>query len=130
MAKRKEWKPKNKLEAFIAQSIDVSGRTQAEIAADCDYQKPNIITMFKQGSTKIPLGKVPCLANAMGVAPAKLMRLVLQTYYPDVHKTLSDVFGDILSPDERKLIAAVRKKTNDGDIDLTPTQIKKAVAAL
>ena len=51
---------------FIAAQIAMSDKTQREIALALGYDKPNIITMFKQGLTKIPLNKVAPLARVGG----------------------------------------------------------------
>jgi len=43
---------------YLNQQIALSGVPQTEIAEKLGYDKPNIITMFKQGKTKIPMNKI------------------------------------------------------------------------
>tara|TARA_R110002110_G_scaffold376568_2_gene586697 strand:+ start:205477 stop:205764 length:288 start_codon:yes stop_codon:yes gene_type:complete len=71
-----------------AKLIERSEKTQREICEDIGYPHPNIITMFKNGETKVPLNKVPALAQALEIKPDKLMRLALQEYYPDAYQAI------------------------------------------
>lgn len=48
---------------FIADRLAESDKTQREIAEECGFEKPNIITMFKNGTTKLPLNRIGPLAN-------------------------------------------------------------------
>ena len=60
---------------FIADRLAESDKTQREIAAECGFDKPNIITMFKNGSTKVPLNRIGALAKALDADPAHMLRL-------------------------------------------------------
>ena len=40
-------------------------KTQAQIAAEAGYPNPNMITMIKQGTSKVALDRVPALAKAL-----------------------------------------------------------------
>ena len=80
------------------------------------YENPNIITMFKQGLTKVPLGKVGNLAKALDVDPVFLFRLVMQEYSPETLIAIEEIFeSSILTGNERELIAAYRKATHGTD---------------
>ena len=68
---------------FIADRLAESDKTQREIAQECGFEKPNIITMFKQGATKIPLNRIGALAKAIDVDPAHLLRLAMKEYMPE-----------------------------------------------
>ena len=61
---------------YIDKKIDeLKGvKTQREIAAEIDYDKPNMISMFKRGEARVPLDKIPLLAKALGVDPAHMFR--------------------------------------------------------
>lgn len=73
---------------FLTRAIKASGKTQSEICADIGYSKPNIITMFKQGKTKVPLDKIGPLAIALEVDARDFFRIVLGEYMPDTLKTI------------------------------------------
>jgi len=51
-------KPKLTVAQYLTMKIDESGKTQREIATEVGYDAANVITMFKQGSTKLPLNTV------------------------------------------------------------------------
>ncbi len=53
-------------------------KTQAEIAAATGFPNPNMITMIKQGISKVALDRVPALARVLECDPAFLMRLALE----------------------------------------------------
>lgn len=72
----------------IRASIMASGKSQKEIADRLGYTHQNMITMIKQGHTRLPQEKVVLLAQALGEPPALLLRDWLQTYMPRV---LSDI---------------------------------------
>jgi hypothetical protein len=59
MTRRKE----SIVAAFIAKRIDEIGKTQRDIARECGGQKPNVITMLKNGQMKLPLDKIGRLRN-------------------------------------------------------------------
>ena len=54
----------------IASLIDNSRLTQKEIAQRMGMPMPNIITMWKQGQTKVPPERVPAMAKALAPASA------------------------------------------------------------
>lgn len=52
--------------------------SQAKIAALAGYVNQNMITMIKQGSSKVALDRVPALAVPLEADPAFVMQLALQ----------------------------------------------------
>lgn len=78
---------------FIGQHIEHSGRLQEEIANDCGFVNRNIISMIKNGVTKLPLAKVGVMAKALDVDPAYLLRLTMTEYMPEVWSVMESIFG-------------------------------------
>src|SRR6056297_3865375 len=70
-----------------------SKKSQIEIATEAGYVNPNMITMIKQGSTKVALDRVPALARALECDPAYLMRLSLEQAV-ERHAKLTPIWGD------------------------------------
>lgn len=96
---------------FIAQQLAVSGKTQREVADELGYENANIISMFKQGVTKLPLNKVGPLAKALEVEPYPLLELVMREYMPETWEAIGAILpGAVLSPDELELVQAHRRK--------------------
>lgn len=102
---------------FITRHIHVSGKSQVEIASELGYDKPNIITMFKQGRTRIPLNKVGPLAKALGIDPALLLKKIMGEYMPETFAALQSVLDGLqLTQNELELIAAYRQTTKGKDV--------------
>ena len=93
----------------LEKAIEESDKSQRQIAAEVGYTRPNVLSMMKQGQTKIPLEKAPLLAKACGLDPAEFTRHAMQEYLPAVWETLAATFGESLTPAERRCLAAFRE---------------------
>jgi transcriptional regulator with XRE-family HTH domain len=101
---------------FIADRLAESDKTQREIAEECGFLTPNIITMFKKGDTKVPINRIGSLAKALGVDPAYLLRLVMSEYLPDAWDAIEDILkSTILSANELHLVREYRRAVGDND---------------
>jgi hypothetical protein len=94
--------------------INESPQSQKQIAAQLGYEKPNIITMFKQGSTRLPIGKVAPLARITGGDPVELIRLWLEEYEPDLLLAIETYQRLLLTRDERDWVAGLRRRFPNG----------------
>lgn len=95
---------------FLSEQIDHSSRTQREIAEAIGFGNPNIITMLKQGHTKVPLTRVGALARVLDIDPGYLMRMVLEEYMPDTWQAVEQSLGRmLLSEDEERLVRVFRE---------------------
>lgn len=94
--------------AFVRDRIRVLGKPQKEIAAECGFEAPNVITMIKQGRTKLPLAKVGRMAKALEADPVYLLKLCLSAYQPDTWASLEPLFDLALTQDERTLLGSLR----------------------
>ena len=93
---------------FLAQAMDLSGKTQRDIATEAGWERPNVISMMKQGVTKIPVERVPALAKACGVDPALMIQIVMQEYQPELWRTLVSTLGEPLTEDEKQNLEEYR----------------------
>lgn len=101
---------------FLKEKISLCGKTQKEIAEEIGFEKPNIITMLKQGKTKLPIGRIGPLARAIDADPAHLLRLVMSEYSPETWEAIEDVTqSTILTANELKLVRAYREATGNSD---------------
>lgn len=101
---------------FIADRLAETDKTQREIAAECGFETPNIITMFKNGSTKVPLNRIGALAKALDADPAHMLRLAMQEYMPNTWESIEDTLKcTLLTANELKLIRAYREATGNAD---------------
>jgi len=101
---------------FIADRLAESDKTQREIAQECGFEHPNIITMFKNGSTKLPVNLIGALAKALDVDPAHLLRLVMLEYLPETWQCVEELMqSTLLTANELALVRAYREATGDSD---------------
>ena len=114
-------KPQITVARYIEQQLALCGRPQKEIAAECGYGTANIITMFKQGTTKVPLEKVGLLAAALQVDVTYLFRLVMTEYMPASWAALESIFGPekFITANELAVAKFIRKIAGGNEIDLT-----------
>lgn len=100
---------KKTLAEFIAFQIDNNGKTQKQIATALGYANPNIITMFKQGITKVPISKIPRFAEVLGIKPEHLLALAMEEYSPEVWESIQSITGHLVKPNELELVKLVRE---------------------
>lgn len=117
--------------AYIQLQIAVSGVAQKDIAEALGYDNPNVITMFKQGKTRVPLNKVGPLATVLGVDPVHLLRLVMTEYCPDTWQAIQHLIGrSLITTNEMALIEVVRKACGAVDLELKDKAERSALAAI
>jgi len=122
---------------YIEQQIALSEKSQKDIAAEIGYDKPNVLSMIKQGQTKLPVNKVGPLAKALGIDPVHLLRLVMNEYMPETWKAIEMVAGQsLVSAGEKKLLDELRAALGGvGLEELSPknrerlTSVLKEIAA-
>ena len=85
--------------SYLEIQIAVSEISQKDIATAIGYDKPNVITMIKQGKTKLPLNKVGPLAKVLGIDPVHLLRLAMSEYHPDTWLAINHIIGRWLVTD-------------------------------
>lgn len=102
---------------YLGQQIALSGVPQKEIAEALQYDKPNIITMFKQGKTKIPLNKIAPLAKILGIDQLHLLRMAMLEYSPETWSVLESMLGQrMVTDNEYGILEMIRAATNGRDI--------------
>lgn len=95
---------------YIAGAIDISGKTQKQIAQEAGYSKPNVLSMMRSGVTKVPIDRIPVIARACGVDEQHLLRLALNEYMPETWEIIKTSLNtELLSKDELRLVKEFRK---------------------
>lgn len=94
---------------YVSSQISLCGKMQREIAEEAGFENPNVITMIKQGRTKIPLEKVGKLAKALSIDPVFLFKMVLSEYQPGTMEAINAMFDqEPLTENELEIIRIVR----------------------
>ena len=98
---------------YITQQLSISPKSQTEITAELGLEKPNIITMFKQGKTKLPINRVPAFANALNIDPIYLLSLTMNEYMPDTWLVIQKLLKNALITDyEASILNVIREATH------------------
>jgi len=101
-------KPKNVAE-YVSWQINLCGKKQTEIAEEVGFEKPNVITMIKQGKTKVPINKIGSFAKALEVDPVFFMKMVLGEYMPDLLEAITTITNQpIITANELEFIEVIR----------------------
>jgi transcriptional regulator with XRE-family HTH domain len=74
---------------LIAEAIDASGKTQTEIASEMGYERPNVISMLKNGLMRMPIERIPAFSRATGIDPTLLTRVAMTEYMPETWDVIS-----------------------------------------
>lgn len=80
---RKAFKDTSKVAQFVNRRIDElrPRRTQTEIATAAGFPSINMLSMVKDGKSKLPMDRVVALANALECEPALLAKLALEQFF-------------------------------------------------
>lgn len=111
-----------RLAAFLEKRIlELKPRkTQLEIATEAGFVQPNMLSMFKNGSNKLPLDRVPGLAKALECDPALLFKLALEQLGGDTTGTaIEQIFGTIVTRNEVAWLEEIRKASDHSDPSIT-----------
>ncbi len=115
---------------YLAKMIELSEKTQKQIAHEVGYDRPNVLSMMKQGLIKVPVNRAPTLARALNIDPAYFLGLVLREYMPDAWSAMEQHLGGVLSENERRLLDVYREQCSNGEIELDERRIKQITTAL
>lgn len=99
----------SRVAAFVSERIRVTGKKQVDIAEEAGFEQPNVITMIKQGKTKLPLAKVGTMAKALEADPVYLLKLCVEEYQPDTWEAISPYMEEMVTADELRIVHAIRK---------------------
>lgn len=83
---------------FLKNAIDRSTKSQMQIATESGFSRPNIITMLKQGKTRIPIARIPALAKSLEIPCQTLMTVCLSEYDPEMLDALCEAYGIHTTP--------------------------------
>ena len=122
-------KSKMTVAQFLTRKIDESGKTQKEIATEIGYDAANVITMFKQGLTKLPLNTVGPIARVLDIDPVFLLRMVFNEYFPETFEAVEHALGStIVTENERKFLEILRRSTDNSDPEMLVFGPTRAIA--
>lgn len=95
-------------------------KSQIEIAAEAGFVQTNMLAMIKNGSTKLPLDRVPGLAKALECDPRHLFLLAFEQLGNDTTaQAIEEIFGTIVTKNEVAWLEEIRAASDNSDPSLT-----------
>ncbi|WP_172380270.1 helix-turn-helix domain-containing protein [Vibrio sp. Vb339] len=94
---------------IVTSAVRNSIKSQAELASELNLNA-NLITMFKQGRTKVPISRAAELARVLNINEQEFVRLVLESYHQEVLKAIEATFVVSKTVDENEAFKRARKR--------------------
>lgn len=116
-------KPKSKTAEFIRVEMEHSPLSQKEVADYVGFKTPNLITMIKQGSTKLPIDKIPRFAKILKVDSAKLFKMAYKEYDEPTYKAIVEIIGEPKTKVECAVLELLERLAPFTDVE-SPMEIK------
>ena len=105
-------------------------KTQREIAVAAGFVSVNILTMIKQGNSKLAMDRVATLAAALEIDPKYLLRLaLLQKGNETMVRVFDEVIGTVVSDREVNWLQELREASSNSDPAVT-TRARSALRAI
>lgn len=99
-------------------------KSQADIARQAGFPNPNMISMLKNGSSKLALDRVPSLAKALECDAALLFRMALEQLDTSTTDTaIQQIFRTIVTENEAAWLDAIRAASENTDPALTARRL-------
>ncbi|CDT53787.1 hypothetical protein VCR15J2_390101 [Vibrio coralliirubri] len=92
---------------LITSAIHKSNKTQADMAAELNLNS-NLMTMFKQGRTKVPLTRARDIAIALELPVEEFVLLVLNEYHSELLDVMDKTFIVPRNKEEAKAIKEMK----------------------
>lgn len=97
-----------------------SRKSQLQIANEAGFPNPNMITMVKNGSSKLALDRIPSMSRALECDPRFLMRLALDQAVGDTAAAaIIEIFGTPVTANELGWLHELRDASGDSDPRMT-----------
>ena len=102
--------------SLLCELLAASKKTQRQISEEVGLESPNLITMFKNGTSMLPINRIASLAKALNTDPVHLLRVVMSEYSPDSWAAIEqNMRGVVLTANELELVRKFRVATANND---------------
>ena len=101
-------------------------KTQKEIATEAGYKNANILSMIKNGESKLAIDRAIDLARALDLPPSVLLVAAFEQFHDRATvKRMMAVLSDAVTENELELIGAYREATNLTNKKLSAEQLEE-----
>ena len=105
-------------------------KTQGEIATAAGFTNPNMLTMIKQGHSKLAIDRVATVAAALEADPKYLLRLALdQQGNETMARVYDEIIGTVVSRNETGWLEELREASGNSDPAMT-SRARSAIRAI
>ncbi|MFD1912274.1 XRE family transcriptional regulator [Halodurantibacterium flavum] len=120
-----------RLAAYLQKRIlELRPKTQRAIAVEAGFINANVLAMLKSGANKLPLDRVPALAQALDCDPRYLFLLALEQDMGATHRlAIEEIFGAIVTRNELAWLKEIREASGNSDPGVT-SRARSAVRAI
>ncbi|MCR6637107.1 XRE family transcriptional regulator [Devosia sp.] len=95
-------------------------KTQADIASEAGFRNASMLALIKNGTTRLPLDRVPALAVALEIDSRRLMFLAMQQTADDTTmRAFREIFGTPVTTNELAWLEEIRSASGGSDPWLT-----------
>lgn len=95
---------------YLTRQIELSDKTQREIATEAGFPKANMLSMIKQGQSRLPIAKIGPVAKALNIDPVHLFRMTMMEYEPETWGAISAFMNTpFISKNELEIIEVIRQ---------------------
>ncbi|WP_439524872.1 helix-turn-helix domain-containing protein [Marivita sp.] len=101
---------------FLRNAIEESPKTQKEIARDAGFVNANALSMMKTGETKVPISRIPALAEALDIEAGLFLKTALREYHPEIWMTIEELMRPKLHEVHEEIFYAYECACMDGPI--------------
>jgi transcriptional regulator with XRE-family HTH domain len=105
-------------------------KTQRDIATAAGFPNPNMLSMLKNGETKLAVDRVATLAAALETDPKYLLRLALDQHGNEtMARVYDEILGTVMSHNELGWLEVLRDASGNSDPAVT-TRARAALRAI
>ncbi len=80
----------SKTAKLLTAAINECELSQADIADKLGYPRPNMVTMIKQGRSRLPFDKLEKMAELVNLDPKHIFETALEEYEPGIFMILKN----------------------------------------
>mgnify|MGYP001145940837 CR=1 FL=1 len=105
-------------------------KSQLQIANEAGFPNQNMVTMIKNGTTKLAMDRVPSMARALECDSAYLLRLTLEQQEGNTAaQAIVEIFGTPVTAHELGWLQEIREASDHSDPRMT-SRSKSAIRAI
>lgn len=100
------------LTTLIGQQQETLNISDEALADALGYSTPNVINLIKNGTVRLPMTKVPVMAETLEMEPGEAMYLLLRDTSPELLASIEECLAPLaLTRTEARLINRLRRTT-------------------